>query len=92
VADLVLVRSMPRTNPDRMTRWALVAIAVGLIAAAFFFYTGHPVRDSNLYSPLVPGWISFVIFILIGALAYNVRLRVRAHDAKKGKSDVSPKT
>jgi putative Mn2+ efflux pump MntP len=84
---------MPRTNPDRrMNPWALVAIAVGLIATAFFFYTGHPVRDSNLYSPQVPGWISFVIFILIGALACIVRLRDRARDAKKGKSDVSPKT
>ena len=60
--------------------------------SAFFFYPGHPDTDSNLYSTQVPGWISFVIFILIGTLAYIARLRDRARDAKKGKSDVSPKT
>jgi hypothetical protein len=79
---------MPRTDPHRINPWVLVAIAAGLIAAAFFFYTGHPVRDSNLYSPHAPGWIALVMFILIGALGY----RDRACDAKKGKSDASRKT
>jgi hypothetical protein len=83
---------MPRTDPDRINPWVLVAIAAGLIAAAFFFYTGHPVRDSNLYSPHAPGWIALVMFILIGALGYIVRLRDRARDAKKDKSDASRKT
>lgn len=74
---------MPRTDPDRINPWVVVTIAAGLIAAASFFYTGHPVRDSNLYSPQVPSWIAFVIFILIGALGCIVRLRYRARDAKK---------
>ena len=83
---------MPRSDPDRIRPWVLVAIAVGLIAAALFFYTGHPVRDSNLYSPHAPGWIAAVMFILIGALRYIIRLRDRARDANKGKSDASRKT
>jgi hypothetical protein len=83
---------MRRTDPDRINPWVLVAIAAGLIAAAFFFYTGHPVRDSNFYSPHAPGWIALVMFILIGTLVYIVRLRDRARDRKKDKSDASRKT
>jgi hypothetical protein len=83
---------MPRTDPDRINPWVLVVIAAGLIAAAFFFYTGHPVRDSNLYSSHAPGWIALVMFILIGALGYIVRLHDRARDAKKDKSDASRKS
>jgi hypothetical protein len=74
---------MSRTGPDRTNPWVLVAIAGGLIAAAFFFYTGHPVQDSNLYSPDAPGWSPVVIFILIGAAGYIIRLRDRARDAEK---------
>jgi hypothetical protein len=73
---------MSRTDPDRTNPWVLVAIAGGLIAAAFFFYTGHPVQDSNLYSPHAPGWSAVVIFILIGA-GYIILLRDRARDAEK---------
>jgi hypothetical protein len=83
---------MSRTDPDRTNPWVLVAIAGGLIAAAFFFYTGHPVQDSNLYSPDAPGWIAVAVLILIGALGYIVRLGDRAREAKKGKSDASRKT
>jgi protein-S-isoprenylcysteine O-methyltransferase Ste14 len=82
---------MPRTDPDRINPWVPVAIAAGLIGA-FFFYTGHPMRDSNLYSPHAQGWIAVVIFVVIGALASIVRLRDRARDAKKGKSYASRKT
>ncbi len=92
MAELGLVRSMRRTDRGHINPWVLVAIAVGLIAAAFFFYTGHPVRDSNLYSPHAPGWIAAVMFILIGALGYIIHLRDRARDAKKNKSDASRKT
>jgi protein-S-isoprenylcysteine O-methyltransferase Ste14 len=70
----------------------MVAIALGLIAAAFFFYTGHPVRDSNLYSPHAPGWIAVVLFVLIGVL---VRLadQWRPRKPKKGnQEDASRKT
>ena len=83
---------MPRTDPDRINPWMLVAIAAGLIAGAFFFYTGHPMRDSNLYSPRAPDWIALVIFVVIGALASIVRLRDLAREAKKGKSYASRKT
>jgi protein-S-isoprenylcysteine O-methyltransferase Ste14 len=75
---------MPRTNSGRMNPWVLVAIAVGLIVAAFFFYTGHPVRDSNLYSPHVPGWIAVVMFVLIGVL---VRLADQWRPRKREKRD-----
>jgi hypothetical protein len=55
---------MPRTNPDRVNPWVLIAIAVGLIAAVLFLYNGHPVRDSNLYSPHAPAWVAVVMFVL----------------------------
>jgi uncharacterized membrane protein len=83
---------MPRTDPDRINLWVLVAIAAGLIAGPFFFYAGHPMRDSNLYSLHALGWIALVIFVVIGALASIVRLRDRARGAKKGKSYISRKT
>jgi uncharacterized membrane protein len=75
---------MPRTDPDRINPWVLVAIAAGLIAGAFFFYAGHPMRDSNLYSLQAPGWIALVMFVVIGALAAIVRLRDRAQLREEG--------
>jgi hypothetical protein len=67
-----------------MNPWALIAMAVALIAAAFFFYTGHPVQNSNLYAPSVPGWISLAIFIGIGVL---VRFADQWHPRKRKKGN-----
>ena len=73
---------MARTHHDRMNPWLLLAMGAALIAAAFFFYTDHPVRDSNLYAPSVPGWISLGMFVLIGALRYITSMRDREREAK----------
>ena len=73
---------MARSIPDRMNPWLLLAMGVALIAAAFFFYTDHPVRESNLYAPSVPGWISLGMFVLIGVLRYTIRMRDRERKAK----------
>ena len=73
---------MARSIPDRMNSWLLLAMGVALIAAAFFFYTDHPVRESNLYAPSVPGWISVGMFVLIGALRYIISMRDRDREAK----------
>jgi len=75
-----------------MNPWALVAMAAGLIAAAIFFYTGHPVRDSNLYAPSVPGWISLAIFIGIAVLSRIVRIRDERRDAEKLKREATRRT
>jgi hypothetical protein len=84
---------MPRPERHRINPWVLVGIAVGLIAAAFFFYTGHPVRDSNLYSPSVPGWIFVVTFVLMGVLLRAIDIRDRRREAeKKKRDDTTPNT
>ena len=83
---------MARTQRDRMNPWALIGMAVALIAAAFFFYTGHPVRDSNLYAPSIPGWVSVAIFIGIGVLMRIVRIRDQRRDAEKLKRDATRQT
>jgi len=77
---------MARTSGSQMKPWALVAMATALIAAAFFFYTGHPVQDSNLYAPSVPGWISLAIFIGIGVLV-RFADQWRPREPKKGNND-----
>jgi uncharacterized membrane protein len=64
-------------------------MGVALIAAAFFFYTDHPVRESNLYVPSVPGWISLGTFVLIGLLRYAINMRVRERDAKAKREEES---
>jgi uncharacterized membrane protein len=83
---------MAVTPRNYMNPWALVAMAVAVIAAAFFFYTDHPVRDSNLYAPSVPGWISFAIFIGIGVLSRIVRIRYQRRDAEKLRRDATRET
>jgi len=73
---------MPRSNSGQMNPWLLFAMGVALIAAAFFFYTDHPVRESILYAPSVPGWISVGMFVLIGAARYAIEMRDREREAK----------
>ena len=73
---------MARSIPDQMNPWLLLAMGVALIAAAFFFYTDHPVRESNFYAPSVPGWISLGMFVLNGALRYAISMRDREREAK----------
>jgi Na+/melibiose symporter-like transporter len=89
VTELYLVRSMASTRRDRIRPWALVGMAAALIAAALFFYTDHPVRDSNLYTPSVPGWISIAIFIGIGVVMEIVRIRDQRRHARKINSDAT---
>ena len=81
---------MPRT--DRINPWVLVAIAVGLIATAFFFCSGQPVTDSNLYAPHVPGWLAVVIFVLIGVVGRIIHIRDQRRNAKNAKRGSTDKT
>jgi protein-S-isoprenylcysteine O-methyltransferase Ste14 len=83
---------MAGPDRDRVNPWVLVGIAVALIAAVFFFYTGHPVRDSNLYAPSAPGWIAVVIFVLIGILGRIIHIRDHKREAEKHKRDTPPET
>ena len=83
---------MDRRQRNRLNPLLLVAVALALLVAASFFYSGHPVTDSNLYSPHVPGWVTVVLFVLIGVL---VRLadQWRPRKPKKGhQDDASRKT
>jgi hypothetical protein len=57
-------------------------MGVAFIAAAFFFYTDHPVRESILYAPSDPGWISVGMFVLIGIARYAIGMRDREREAK----------
>jgi hypothetical protein len=70
----------------------LVLVALALLAAAFFSYSGHPVMDSNLYSPSVPGWISVGLFILIGVFGRIIHVRDQRRDARKTENHESRKT
>ena len=83
---------MPRTDPDRVNPWVLMTIAVGLIAAAFFFYSGHPVTNSNLYAPHAPGWLAVVIFVLIGVVGRIIHIRDQRRNAKNAKRGSTDKT
>jgi hypothetical protein len=67
----------------------LVLVALALLAAAFFSYSGHPVTDSNLYSPSVPGWISVGLFILIGVLGRIIHVRDQRRDSKNAGRGIS---
>lgn len=81
---------MARIQHNRTNPWILLAMGLALIASAFFFYTDHPVRNSNLYWPSVPGWISVGMFIAIGVLAWIVRIQDQKRDAEKRKRDTPP--
>jgi len=70
----------------------LLSIAVALLVAAFVCYSGHPVTDSNLYSPHVPGWIAVVLFVLIGALVRFLDQWRPRKPEKGNQDDASRKT
>ena len=83
---------MDRRQRNRVNPLLLLAVALALLVAASFFDSGHPVTDSNLYSPHVPGWVTVVLFVLIGVL---VRLADQGRPRKPKKShqdDASRKT
>ena len=82
---------MARTNRDRIEPLVLIVIGGALFAAALLSYTGHPVRDSNLYSPHAPGWIAVVLFFLIGIVGRLIYIYDQRRAAKR-KRDASPKT
>ena len=82
---------MARAPRDRIEPWVLVIIAFALIVAALLSYNGHPVRDSNLYSPHVPGWVAVVLFILIGIAGRLIHLHDQRR-ARKRDPDAPPKT
>jgi 1,4-dihydroxy-2-naphthoate octaprenyltransferase len=81
---------MSRTPRDRIEPVVLIVIAVALFVAAFLSYTGHPVRDSNLYSPHAPGWIAVLLFFLIGIVGRLIYIHDQRRAAKR-KRDASPK-
>jgi hypothetical protein len=82
---------MALPHRDRIEPVVLIVIAVALLAADMWSYTGHPVRDSNLYSPHAPGWIAVVLFFLIGIAGRLIYIRDQRR-ATKRKRDASPKT
>ncbi len=92
MADLVLVRSMDRRQRDRINPLVLLGIAVALLVAAFFCYSGHPVTDSNLYSPHAPGWIAVVLFVVIGVAGRIIYVCDQRRNAKNAKRHSTPKT
>ena len=73
-------------------RGFLSAIGIALIAAAFLFYTDHPVLESNLYSPSVPGWLSVAIFLFIGVLGWITYVRDQKRDAENRKDEAPRQT
>ena len=83
---------MPRSDPNRVNPWVLVAVAVGLIVTAFFFYSGHPVPNSNLYSPHATGWITVSLFVLIGVLVRLADQWRPRKPKKRNQNDASRKT
>ena len=92
VAQLRLVRSMRRRQRDRINPLVLLGSAVALLAAAFFCYSGHPVTDSNLYSPHAPGWIAVIFFVLLGVAGRIIYVYDQRRNAKNAKHDSTPKT
>jgi hypothetical protein len=74
---------MARTHRDRIEPLVLIVIAVTLFAHALLSYTGHPVRDSNLYSPHAPGWIAVVLFFLIGIVGRLIYIYDQRRAAKR---------
>ena len=69
----------------------LVLVGLALIVAALLSYSGHPVRDSNLYSPHAPGWLAVVLFVLIGIAGRLIHLHDQRR-ARKRDLDTPPKT
>jgi hypothetical protein len=65
--NLILVRFVTRLPRNTVEAVVLVLVGFALIVAALLSYSGHPVRDSNLHSRSVPGWITVVLFVLIGS-------------------------
>ena len=84
MAELVLVRSMPRPHSDRIERLILIVIAVALFIAAFFSYKRPEVTDFSVYTPFRPAWLPVVTFVLIGVL---VRLGYLAAGRSRHKKD-----
>jgi len=83
---------MDRRQRGRINPLVLLGIAVALLAAAFFCYSGHPVADSNLYSPHAPGWIAVAFFVLIGVAGRIIYVYDKRRNAKNAKRDSTPKT
>jgi hypothetical protein len=50
-----------------------------------FLHRLSPVRESILYAPSVPGWISVGMFVLIGVARYAIGMRDRERDAGKAR-------
>jgi hypothetical protein len=75
--SLILVRFMARLPRNTVEAVVLVLVGFALIVAALLSYSGHPVRDSNLYSRSAPGWIPVVLFVLIGSAVDSVTFTIR---------------
>jgi peptidoglycan/LPS O-acetylase OafA/YrhL len=59
--------------------WVLIVLGVALVGVAFFLYPGTN-HDRYFYKPSVPGWISLLLFIVIGVLVQLGRSRDRKRD------------
>jgi hypothetical protein len=77
---------------DRKNALILGCIAVALFVAAFFSYSGHPVTESNLYSPHAGGWVWVVTSIVVGVLYSIIHIGDQRRNAKKRDNDAPPKT
>src|SRR5438105_2715835 len=79
---------MRRNEQHPINPWLLIAIGFGLVVMAVFFYRGYTTQDSFFYSRSLPGWISLLLFIVIGVL---VRLgRVRHSKREHHRPDETP--
>jgi hypothetical protein len=65
----------------------LIVVALGCFVGAWFSYTSHPVTDSNLYAPEIPGWMHLFIFIFIGVLVRLAYISGGRRGTKKGNED-----
>jgi TRAP-type C4-dicarboxylate transport system permease small subunit len=90
---LILVRSMRPHQVNRTEALVLIVVAVGCFVGAWFSYSGHPVTDSNLYAPDIPGWVHLFLFVFIGVIVRLTYISSRRRRIEKDNgSDAARKT
>lgn len=80
---LLLVRSMRPHQVNQTEALVLIVVVVGCFVGAWFLYSGHPVTDSNLYAPDIPGWVHLFLFVFIGVIVRLTYISSRAVESRK---------